>query len=60
VLVWAAEAVLLGYAGGAVFGSRPLLAVAAGWTGALLVTGLAAVVPRLVGRAPAPRTRQEG
>jgi len=54
VLLWSGEAVLLGYAGGAVFASRPLLALAAGWGGALLVTGGAAGVQRLAGLARRP------
>jgi membrane-associated protein len=48
VLVWAGEAVLLGWAGGALFADRPLLALAAGWGGAVLVTGIAALIQRWV------------
>jgi len=48
VLLWAAEAALLGYLGGAAFESEPLVGLAAGWAGALAVTGLAVLIQRLV------------
>lgn len=44
VLVWAGEAVLLGWAGGALFADRPLLALAAGWSGAVVVSGVAVLI----------------
>jgi membrane protein DedA with SNARE-associated domain len=58
VLIWAVEAALLGYLGGAAFAGRPLLGLAVGWTGALLVTGCAVLVRRVVSSGPSrPRSR---
>lgn len=41
VLLWAVEAALLGYLGGAVFAGRPLAGLLLGWAGAAVITGLA-------------------
>jgi membrane protein DedA with SNARE-associated domain len=48
VLLWAIEAALLGYLGGAVFESGPLAGLAVGWAAALAVTGVAVLIQRLV------------
>jgi membrane protein DedA with SNARE-associated domain len=64
VLLWAVEAALLGYLGGAAFGSDPLVGLAVGWAAALAVTGVAVLIQRLVSPAeptvtpaePAPGT----
>ena len=48
VLLWAIEAALLGYLGGAVFESEPLAGLAVGWAAALAVTGVAVLIQRLV------------
>jgi membrane-associated protein len=50
VVAWALEAALLGYLGGSLFAEAPLLGLAAGWTGALVLTGVAVLVQRAVAR----------
>ncbi|GGL09145.1 DedA family protein [Mangrovihabitans endophyticus] len=50
VLLWAVEAALLGFSGGAVFADRPILGLLTGWAGALAVTGIALLVQRLLDR----------
>ena len=57
VLLWAIEASLLGYLGGAFFADRPLLGLAVAWTGAVAVSGLAVLVQRLVSPPGPPRPR---
>jgi membrane-associated protein len=56
VLLWAAQAALLGYLGGAVFAGRPLLGLLLAWSLALAGTGLALLGQRLLPRRP-PVTR---
>jgi membrane-associated protein len=46
VLLWAVEASLLGYLGGELFESRPLLGLAVAWSGATAVTGVAVLIQR--------------
>lgn len=46
VLLWATEAALLGYLGGALFENRPVLGLLLGLAGALLITAIAAAVGR--------------
>jgi membrane-associated protein len=60
VLIWAAEASLLGYLGGAVFSTRPLLGLALAWAGAAAVTGLAVVIQRVFSPAPAASIPEPG
>jgi membrane protein DedA with SNARE-associated domain len=50
VVLWAVQAALLGYLGGAVFAGRPLLGFLLAGTLAFAVSGLAALVQHLVGR----------
>lgn len=50
VLLWAVEAALLGYLGGAVFAGRPLAGLLLGWAGAAVITGLAIGVQSLLTR----------
>jgi membrane-associated protein len=47
VVIWAAEASLLGYLGGSLFATDPLLGLLAAWAGAIAVTGLAIGIQRL-------------
>ena len=47
VLIWATQAALLGFLGGALFADRPLLALAAGCTGALTISGLVVATSHL-------------
>jgi membrane protein DedA with SNARE-associated domain len=47
VLIWAAEAALLGYLGGTLFADRPLEGLTLAWTGALAISGLAVAVNRV-------------
>lgn len=47
VLIWATEAALLGYLGGALFDDRPLVGLGLGWAGALAISGLAVAVQRV-------------
>lgn len=54
VLLWAIEAALLGYLGGAVFESKPLVGLAVGWTAALALTGVAVLIQRLISPAARP------
>ncbi|MFI7544749.1 DedA family protein [Actinoplanes sp. NPDC049599] len=56
VLIWAVQAALLGYLGGAVFADRPLLGLALGCVGALALSGLVVAVYRL--DRPSPVQRQ--
>jgi membrane-associated protein len=46
VLLWAAEAALLGYLGGELFESRPLIGLLVAWTAATAVTGAALLIQR--------------
>jgi membrane protein DedA with SNARE-associated domain len=48
VLLWAIESAVLGYLGGAAFGSNPLAGLAVGWVAALAVTGVAVLIQRLI------------
>jgi membrane-associated protein len=50
VLLWALQAALLGYLGGAMFSSRPLLGLLSAWAFALAVTGLAVLLQGRSGR----------
>jgi len=50
VLLWASEAAVLGYLGGALFADRPVLGLLLGLAGALVITGGAAAVSRATGR----------
>jgi membrane protein DedA with SNARE-associated domain len=63
VLLWAAEASLLGYLGGEIFESRPLLGLAVAWAGATAVTGVAVLIQRAFAPAdparPAPVTPRQ-
>lgn len=56
VLLWAVQAALLGFLGGTLFTDRPLLGLAAGFTGGLVITGLAVAVSH-VRRRPGTATR---
>ena len=59
VVLWAAEAALLGYLGGSIFTDHPLLGLLVAWAGALVVTGLAVAGQRLTDRPrPAARVRK--
>jgi membrane-associated protein len=55
VLIWAVQAALCGYLGGALFADRPLLGLALGGTCALAVTGLVVAASRLDHRASVRR-----
>lgn len=46
VLLWATEAAVLGYVGGAIFEKRPVLGLLLGLAGALVITGTAAMIGR--------------
>jgi membrane protein DedA with SNARE-associated domain len=46
VVLWAVEAALLGYLGGAVFANRPLLGLLLGWAGAFVITSAAVAISR--------------
>jgi membrane-associated protein len=46
VLLWAVEAAVLGYLGGALFEDRPLLGLLLGLAGALVITAIAVAVSR--------------
>lgn len=48
VLLWAIEAALLGYLGGAAFAAEPLVGLAVAWAAALAITGVAMLIQRLV------------
>jgi membrane protein DedA with SNARE-associated domain len=48
VLLWAIEAALLGYLGGAAFAAEPLVGLAVAWAAALAITGVAVLIQRLV------------
>jgi membrane protein DedA with SNARE-associated domain len=60
VLIWATQAALLGYSGGAIFESSPLLGLAAAWAFAAALTGVAVAIQRAFGTTRrgtrAPRT----
>jgi membrane protein DedA with SNARE-associated domain len=47
VLIWATEAALLGYLGGTLYADRPLVGLALGWSGALVISGLAVAANRI-------------
>jgi membrane protein DedA with SNARE-associated domain len=49
VLIWATQAALLGYLGGAMFESNPLLGLAAAWAFAAGLTGVAVAIQRAFG-----------
>jgi membrane-associated protein len=49
VLIWATQAALLGYLGGAMFESNPLLGLAAAWALAAALTGVAVAIQRAFG-----------
>jgi membrane-associated protein len=51
VLIWATQAALLGYLGGAMFESNPLIGLAAAWAGAAALTGVAVLLQRAFGTA---------
>jgi membrane-associated protein len=46
VVLWATQAALLGYLGGALFAGRPAAALALGLAGALVITGVAVLIGR--------------
>jgi membrane protein DedA with SNARE-associated domain len=46
VVLWAAQAALLGYLGGALFADRPLLGLLLAWGGAAMITGAAVTIGR--------------
>ena len=48
VALWALQAALIGYLGGALFAGRPVLGLLLGWEVALVVTALAVAVQRVV------------
>jgi membrane-associated protein len=49
VLIWATQAALLGYLGGAMFESNPLLGLAVAWAFAAALTGVAVAIQRAFG-----------
>ena len=51
MLIWATQAALLGYLGGAMFESNPLIGLAAAWAGAAALTGVAVLLQRAFGTA---------
>jgi membrane protein DedA with SNARE-associated domain len=51
VLLWAIEAALLGYLGGAAFAAEPLIGLAVAWAAALAITGVAVLIQRLASSA---------
>jgi membrane-associated protein len=59
VLLWAAEASLLGYLGGAIFESRPLIGLAVAWAGAMAVTGVTVLIQRAFSPADPELSRRE-
>ena len=54
-VLWATQAALLGYLGGTVFASRPLLGFGAAWLGAVAVSSVAMLIQHRVGRVVANR-----
>jgi membrane-associated protein len=59
VLLWATEAAVLGYVGGALFESRPVLGFLLGLTGALVITGVAVAIGRSSRSARSTRSTEE-